>query len=106
MPDLISRAAAIEAALDGADDWDGGYNLSREEYIRSHMEKVPAVDAAPVVHGYWLEETDRYSHWHCSNCGKVQGITCIAMKYCPECGATMYEHPWAASGCGQAFSPD
>lgn len=56
--------------------------------------------------GYWVEEPDRMRHWHCSECGKVQGIMSIAMKYCPECGAKMVEHPWAASGCGQAFSPD
>lgn len=51
--DLISRAAAIEAALDGADDWDGGCNPSREEYIRGQMAKVPAVDAIPVK---WLRD--------------------------------------------------
>ena len=44
MGDLISRAAAIEAALDGADEWDGGCNPTREEYIREHMAEVPAVD--------------------------------------------------------------
>lgn len=49
MDDLISREAAIEAAIDGADDWDGGYNPSREEYIRSRMDRVPAVDTVPVV---------------------------------------------------------
>ena len=49
MADLISRAAAIEAAIDGADDWDGGYSPERERYIREHMANVPAVDAAPVV---------------------------------------------------------
>ena len=55
---------------------------------------------------YWVKEPNRKNHWHCSNCGKVQGITSVAMKYCPECGSKMIEHPWAASGCGQAFSPD
>lgn len=54
----------------------------------------------------WDEEPDRERHWHCSACGTVQGVSSIAMKYCPECGARMAEHPWAASGCGQAFSPD
>lgn len=47
--DLISRAAAIEAAIDGADDWDGGYNPERERYIREHIAQLPAVDAVPVV---------------------------------------------------------
>ena len=59
-----------------------------------------------VNNAYWIEESDRERHWHCSNCGKVQGIASVAMKYCPECGAKMIEHPWAGSGCGQAFSPD
>lgn len=51
--DLISRAAAIEAALDGADEWDGGCNPTREEYIREHMAKLPAVDAIPVE---WMKK--------------------------------------------------
>ena len=70
------------------------------------MEIVKTQDYVAVRHGYWVEEPDRKRHWHCSECGKVQGVTCIVMKYCPECGAKMAEHPWAASGCGQAFSPD
>lgn len=53
MADLISRAAAIEAAVDGADDWDGGYNPERERYIREHMAMVPAVYAVPVE---WLRK--------------------------------------------------
>lgn len=53
MDDLIPRAAAIDAALDGADDWDGGYSPERERCIREHMAKVPAVDAIPME---WLKE--------------------------------------------------
>lgn len=53
MDDLISRAAAIEAAVDGADDWDGGYNPERERYIKEHMAKVSAVDAIPM---WWITE--------------------------------------------------
>ena len=69
------------------------------------------LEYAPVINAFWVEEAERERHWHCSNCGKVQGIVCIAMKYCPECGAKMSKHPWATlhwagSGCGQAFSPD
>lgn len=60
----------------------------------------------PVVYAHWEEEPDRERHWHCSNCNTVQGIACIAMDYCPHCGAQMAEHPWLADGCGQAFSPD
>ena len=67
---------------------------------------VRTSDMVAVVHGWWIEETDRTNHWHCSACGKVQGVACMAMKFCPECGASMAEHPDLASGVGQAFSPD
>lgn len=46
-------------------------------------------DYAPVVHARWVEESDRNRHWHCGNCGSVQGVVCIAMNYCPNCGAKM-----------------
>ena len=82
-----------------------------QQYDKDHVELVNQVDAlAKMVRklndAYWIEEPDRERHWHCSNCGKVHGMASIAMKYCPECGAKMIEHPWAGSGCGQAFSPD
>ena len=111
MTDLISRAAAIDALTDtnlkrNVDSvCDGDMTRTRRAAQRV-IAQLPAVDAAPVVYAYWIEEPDRERHWHCSNCGKTQGIASIAMKYCPECGARLAEHPWAASGCGQAFSPD
>lgn len=91
--DLISRAAAIDAALDGADDWDGGYNPERERYIREHMAKVSAVDAVLVKHGHWQEY-----HTKARGYGKVwyqHECTPILYEspyyYCPNCGAKMDE---------------
>lgn len=59
------------------------------------------IDNAPTVetvrHGRWIEETDRHYHWHCSECLTVQGVSSIAMKYCPECGALMEMHPLMAA---------
>ena len=101
-------------------------HMSLEEHLRHELSGlrlrcVPGAEKAfdlkmygclkivPVntpTYAYWIEEPDRERHWHCSNCSKVQGIASVAMKYCPECGAKMIEHPWAGSGCGQAFSPD
>jgi hypothetical protein len=49
MDDLISRAAAIERAIDAVDEWDGGWNPNREEYIRKYFAEMPAVDAAPII---------------------------------------------------------
>ncbi len=89
MDDLISRAAAIECAIDAVDDWDGGWNPNRETVIRKYFEELTAVDAVPVVHARWVEETDHSYHWHCSKCKQVWGITKYFMKYCPNCGAKM-----------------
>lgn len=60
----------------------------------------------PYVYAHWEEDPERERKWRCSNCRTVRDITCIAMDYCPHCGAKMAEHPWLASGCGQTFSPD
>lgn len=56
---------------------------------------------------YWVEENDREHRyrWHCSNCGHVQGIASLGMKYCPECGYEMKHPSMAASGCERTFSP-
>ena len=56
MDDLISRAAAVECAINAADDWDGGWNPNRETYIRNYFAELPAVVAAPVKHGRWVEK--------------------------------------------------
>ena len=41
--DAISRQAAINVAVDAVDDWDGGCNKTREEYIRKALETLPPV---------------------------------------------------------------
>lgn len=40
--DLISRQAAINAAIDAADDWDGGYSLSRADMIERAINNLPS----------------------------------------------------------------
>ncbi len=34
----------------------------------------------------WVEEKDRYYHWHCEKCGFVEGAPAMTHKYCPNCG--------------------
>lgn len=77
MNDLISRKAILK--------------LLDENFVvfRAEFEKLPSVDAVPVVHGKWVEETDRLYHWHCSECKQVWGIVAKFMNYCPNCGAKM-----------------
>lgn len=56
---------------------------------------APVVDAAPVVHGRWVDHGVR--DWRCSECGeKIQKVRKIdgycyndKPKYCPDCGAKM-----------------
>ena len=40
MNDLISRQAAIEAAINAADDWDGGYSRTRADMIEVALNTV------------------------------------------------------------------
>ena len=41
--------------------------------------------------GRWVQENDRERHWHCSECGHVVGLAGSCAKYCPNCGAMMWE---------------
>lgn len=91
MDDLISRTAAIEAAIDGADDWDGGYNSERERYIREHMANVPAVDAVQVVRckdcGYFQANNAEEGDWsgRCTNVYvPMNGMTVDGWWFCAD----------------------
>ena len=71
----------------------------RENPAAAHcIDRVKVVDAAEVVHGYWIEDYDTFVDangyesepvklgWVCSVC-KSQELS--ARNYCPECGAIM-----------------
>lgn len=47
--DYVSRETATNVAIEAVDDWDGGYNLSRQLIIENAMSKIPAADVLPVV---------------------------------------------------------
>lgn len=97
--DLISRQAAIDAALT---------KLTKKErknllhtwstvevkyWVTELLENLPSVEAVPVVHGRWAVAYLDHEAFgirpkilYCSNCNQ-----CIAYKvnYCPNCGAKM-----------------
>ena len=50
------------------------------------VEDAPTVDAAPVVHGQWIDKDGGIAT--CSVCGDRWGVWSV-MKYCPNCGAKM-----------------
>jgi hypothetical protein len=45
--DAVDRQEAINAAIEGADKWDGGYNNEREKCIREEIAKLPSVTPQP-----------------------------------------------------------
>jgi len=64
--------------------------------IRSEISALQSVDAAPVVHGRWIENQgyDDDYYYTCSVCKcdwtTIDGTpTENNMRYCPECGAKM-----------------
>ena len=79
---MISRKALLEKAW-GADTQCG--------YVQvvdvGDIENAPAVDAAPVVRGEWIELHEENGHevGTCSHCRHVR----IVDNYCPNCGAKM-----------------
>lgn len=91
MSDLIRRYDAIVALAQSAD------------YISDaleKLEKVPAVDAVPVVHGQWIKMTgmmppEYHGHYCCSECRwHMKGLRNSwsreeELSYCPNCGAKM-----------------
>lgn len=91
--DLISRAAAIAQIKENYCDWCDHTDLCKscETYdcIATIEQHVPAVDAAPVVHGLWIyfnvAGNDLYQ---CSECFHWVDAR-SDRNYCPNCGAKM-----------------
>ena len=57
--------------------------------LAGDIESAPTVDAAPVVHGQWIERIVRGSPaLICSQCRTDSGVN-YDFDYCPNCGAKM-----------------
>lgn len=98
MADIISRAAAHEM-VKGLQKWcitlPGNPRKTQVGYmsddVRFGLDRLPAVDAAPVVHGRWIDEKPNDSldpRMRCSVCTGVQSPL-IKWRYYPICGAKM-----------------
>ena len=82
MDDLISRKALLEKA------WEADTQCGYVQVVDvGDIEDAPVVDAAPVVHGEWIELHEENGHevGTCSHCRHVR----IVDNYCPNCGALM-----------------
>ena len=80
--DTISRQAAIDSAVEAADEWDGGYSRSREEIITMKLRMLPSVQ--PRI-GHWIEDNEGY--FYCDKCGKYPAYQITQTNYCPNCGS-------------------
>lgn len=86
---LISRQSAIDAAVEAADEWDGGYSRSREEIITLKLRMLPS---AQPKRGRWR------THGECIYCSECRHSRWSRtpfedlvkhFNYCPNCGAKM-----------------
>lgn len=81
--DTISRQAAIDAAVEAADEWDGGYSRSREEIITLKLRMLPSANKS----GHWVmnpSEVAGDGYYICSNCNND---VYDATDFCPNCGS-------------------
>lgn len=53
------------------------------------IEKLPAADVAPVVHGEWLSGRTFLENAVCSNCKTTYEAYYSKYQYCPRCGSRM-----------------
>ena len=90
--DLISRAAIIREIKRIRKS---AKTLTGIDFLRM-IDTFPAVDAAPVVHGRWMEIEDSWGdcHYQCTECGEEWNLEAGTpaennMNYCPKCGAKM-----------------
>lgn len=68
---------------------DTNYAQDMETILRI-VDELPAVDVAPVVHGYWIEHIDSYENYcECSVCHYSPDSPLDETPYCPHCGAKM-----------------
>lgn len=101
----IPLSAAIAAAIEGADEWDGGPNITRDTCISDALSALEPADVQPVVRGEWVEMkrkdvnplTGRSGVYvGCSKCGcpiptdnALDFIDESEVNICYNCGADM-----------------
>lgn len=66
-----------------------------EMTLEELIDEAPTIDAVPVRHGHWTHERlvstsgGTYAVVRCSECKWQHPM--LETKYCPSCGAKMYE---------------
>lgn len=113
MTDLISRSAVLTVGnVRKVVEYDeAGYDMTYDAVPVEVIEALPALDAVPVVHARWIDESKEFEGFviHsccCSACGKNplyrRDVDCTKTgtevnfrydqsNFCPNCGARMDE---------------
>ena len=93
MDEYIKREAAVKAA----NEWVSEACMApvmRVSRLFDKLQKVPAADVVPVVHGRWeydLPTINTYGQLRCSICNwwTLDPSVDSSYSYCPNCGAKM-----------------
>ena len=91
MAEYIDKEAALSLVKpDTPDDEKAAVTIvTAKKLVRSIIQRAPAADVAPVVHGRWLCG-DYYDIGDvCSECDWDSQMTHPSYRYCPNCGAKM-----------------
>ena len=87
MTEYITKAQAIHA-MEQVTQPECFIEDTRKDFAKI-IEKLPAADVAPVVHGEWLSGRTFLENAVCSNCKTTYEAYYSKYQYCPRCGAKM-----------------
>ena len=88
MDEYIKRKAALALVKpDAPEDEKAAVTIATaKKLVRSIIQRTPAADVAPVVHGRWIASHDECA---CSICKYPSYVGWNQANYCPNCGAKM-----------------
>ena len=86
--DLISRNRVISLLKSLAYDKDMSDEATTAVcMVWCGIDRMPAVDAEPVRHGWWIRQDNTFTRYMCSECESKNHAG--HENYCPNCGAKM-----------------
>lgn len=89
MDEYIKRKAALALVKpDAPEDEKAAVTIvTAKKLVRSIIQRTPAADVVPVVHGRWIASHDEFCA--CSICKYPFYVGWNQANYCPNCGAKM-----------------
>lgn len=86
MNDAISRQAAIDAAIEAVDSWDGGCNIGRQKRIENYINSLPSAQPETTRRIVGKSKGGKTLWYECERCGEPVDE---GDKFCRGCGAKM-----------------